>query len=715
MPYELALGHLLKRVLRGEPALAVEGRPQDGEAPQRVSLLGLSDDDRRQFRRLPIPEPSGGRAATGSVDLTAIRLPELVRADPRWTMASGGSYSYVELGALDAVACQRLLAPVMSQLALILRLRAGEGPKKERGRVDRLKRCRNAHRALGFDARLIEPLLDADLAAEEVIAARSALIQSWAATPDDIGERAIALLCAELAGAYYGKARKDGRIEAARVLTQTTTPLLEATLGEWATLVDYLGEELADADAAPVEVPDVALPPEAPPPVAERIAALRDWWEMYDARHAAQKAGDPSLWGLVPSRWDYGLEGDDRRGAAESLARRALPDQLAASIDSLWGWQVLDRYPQTLVRQPRPLGTFAEILLPAATFWDELALTAWSLCFGPYARHSLDELEEHQREVWRELAQLGAPVDESLYAELIEVGRGHSWLFEPQGLGISISISFDEETGDLDISEPERGGGGGHPGAPNVFVALRDVISRHRRRWIDSSLDAMLEALWRRDLETAAASYWQRYRGRGKPPTLKQALPDIGAAAKRWFGSDHGELARLLRLDGPVTESPTRSPRLIPDDLPSLQAEVAEELARRGTATEDVRRRAWDLRRIASISGQVLVAWQAAGEAPPRSSVMPTAYKTVVDEVFKCALDTAYDYVLRATGEALARRGHPAAADLIGEQEALPSASEHHPKASGPAEVLLEGDELVAAVGESPLPRCLASVLRSSR
>ena len=111
--------------------------------------------------------------------------------------------------------------------------------------------------------------------------------------------RTIALLCAQLVQAYYSKARKDGTVQAARVITTTTKPLLDATLHDWASLISYLGEDLATADAQPVAIPETVLPPTPPEPIAKRLGVLRDWWQFYDSTHAAQRPGQKNLGDLV--------------------------------------------------------------------------------------------------------------------------------------------------------------------------------------------------------------------------------------------------------------------------------------------------------------------------------------------------------------------------------------------------------------------------------
>jgi hypothetical protein len=661
---EAALGRLLASVLGGEQAVQLFPGSQGPEGACRMEFLRLSDADRAIFAtRLSLPEPDARHVPAGGLDLAAIRLSELVRAEPCWTMSVAGFRNYVEFTTLDAVICQQFLAPLLGDLAYIFRLRAGDGPKTAKGRADRLAHCRQAHQALRLPTDPLQTLLDPGLSAEQVSAARSALVTGWGTYPEDIGERAMALICGQLALAYYSKARKDGTVEAARVLTANVAPLVRSTLGDWSALVDYLGESQAAADRTPVATPKVTLPTGPPPEVAERLSALRDWWDMYDARHAEQRAGMPPLTDLVPSRWGYGVPDEDVSSRSGGLDHRALTPDLLSRIEVLWGWQVLVRQPDVLVQEPRPLGAMAELVQPPASFWDELSLAAWFLCFGSYSRHTLDQLEEFQHDTRDALAELGAPVDPGIYSELLAFAEHHPFLIEPAdyAIGISFEIDLDDAgapTVSSHMTKPER------RWHPEVFEALRDITTRHRRAWLSQYLDGYLDQCWRRDLTSAAEAYWKRYRGRGKAPTVKQALSDVARPAQRWFGADHGALARVLALDGPITESPVRSPRTLPDDLSVLQHEVAEKLLTTAKPRDDGRDRRWDVERFAQQAATVLVAWQATGSAPPRSSVLGSGFRVVIDQTFGCDLDDAYRLLLTATHDALERRGHPAAATI---------------------------------------------------
>jgi hypothetical protein len=114
---------------------------------------------------------------------------------------------------------------------------------------------------------------------------------------------------------------------------------------------------------------------------------------------------------------------------------------------------------------------------------------------------------------------------------------------------------------------------------------------------------------------------------------------------------------------------------------------------------------------------------------------VPASFKPIAEQIFECDLDTAYGYLLEATSSALANRGHPAAAALRHQPPTTPLSHESvDDLASGdwsagtatglsrastaPAatvELLLEGHEIVDAVGESHYQTALLRACGASR
>jgi hypothetical protein len=282
------------------------------------------------------------------------------------------------------------------------------------------------------------------------------------------------------------------------------------------------------------------------------------------------------------------------------------------------------------------------------------------LCFGNWG-YPLDRMQERHTKLHRELDRLNAPVDVAVYRELCDAGRGHDWLFERQGLIMTLAISLEDGVPTVSTADD-------HPLAPEAaatFLTLRGILDGHRRRWLDVHLDPMLDSMWRADLTNAARAYWKRFRGKGSPPTVKQALPDVLDEAQRWLNGDFGALARLTGLQGPITQSPTVTSRHLPSDLSGVRRDVATILR---TAVHDGSREpreiAYRVDEVATHVDEILAYWQAVGAAPPRAAVFGSAYGLIFDEFFGCDLEHGYDLLLEATRETLARSGHPAAADL---------------------------------------------------
>ncbi len=666
--FQAAIGRLLSRALNGE-RIVTWNATEPGQ-PVTVQLLGVPDRDRDALAYLSPPSVRGGGTTPNkSLDLRSVLLGWAVRNDATWIMNQVPGSVYSQLVNVDAMVCALVLAPVMGELAGILTLRAGEGGTTQKARSELLVRCREAHEALGLVPDHIDSLLDPGLERERVIEARRRLMDGWRQHPEDVGARALALLCVRLAQTYYRKARKDGTIERARVIGARSKPLLEATLREWPAFVAYLDEQLAPADAVPISIPATHLPDQPPEPVEERVATARDWWEAFHAHLTAHDPQAKSLVRLIPGGWDtddarneedVGSNGVSDRGRRGY--RDALPNDLVERIERLWGTAVLPRQPTTLITQTRPFSRFVQILQPAAQLWDELFVCCWNLSFENYSRHTLDELEAGQDRDRRELERLGAPVDPAMYRELLAVGRGHEWLFERPGMSISFSISV-SDTGKVNV-EHERDEVDRKVRVP-VFEALCEVITRQLRRWLDSQVDHFLHGKWLLDLTSAADAYWARYQGRGKAPTLKQALPDVLPAAERWFGADYGWLARSIGLEGPVTDSPEASDRQLPEGLDAIRHDVAEYMRRRARPRDmDERELAFRLQELAAKTDAILSYWQAVGSAPPRSAVLSSGFGWIAERVFDSDADAAYVHLLDAVREALHRRHHDAASEL---------------------------------------------------
>ena len=171
-------------------------------------------------QRLPPPPPDRRHPASESFSRWMTELPRLIRLDSRFARSLVSEmYSRVELTDGAVMLIVRVIEPIMNELCQVFRLRSGDGPGTLKGRKALLERSIQAHQTLGLDDSLVLPLLAPALDANGVISSRQALVESWAIHPDDLGARAMSLLCGLLAERYYAKARKDGRARRAQVVT----------------------------------------------------------------------------------------------------------------------------------------------------------------------------------------------------------------------------------------------------------------------------------------------------------------------------------------------------------------------------------------------------------------------------------------------------------------------------------------------------------------
>lgn len=711
--YSSIVGRVLTRILAGEPVIR-DGETIDCGLPS-IGIHGLSASEKAVLdAKLPPPPPKRNRPSGGDISRWAIELPWMVRTDPRSTHRSDTRFpSYVALVDGPTMMITTVIRPIMNDLAASLRIRTGHGPQTLNGRVKAIEQSVEAHRILGLDWRPMKRIVDPALAAESVIEARRMLVTGWMDHPQDLGERAMVLLCTRLAKRYYSKALRDGTAKRAKVITVTTQPRLSATLGTWESLVEYLGEKASNVDVNPYRMKKAKVPSSPPEEVVRRIDVAREWfYEVFDPAHACQEPGSPSLWGLVPAAHEADsvplrerlkthptgerpsdlpsdasdmdamslqsvpevpshdltpvpelTEMDEQavsHGAHDpGLWLTSLPWQTVDLIFELWGTTVLQRFPDVLVENLHPETSFAQLVRPAALVWESLALTCWYLCFGPYSRTTLDGLEDYVEPFLEELSELGSPVDRTVFRQLIEAGKGNDWLFDSGSLmTVAITVGVDGPEPALNRQDNKQ------MAREQLFRTLRDIVTHHRRTWLKQGLDTYLDARWKRDLNEASIAYQELEVGRGKPPTVRQAYPKLSKAAKAWFGGSVSRTAAVLQISGPVAQVEVQeSDRDLPGDMRLIRARVNEIL---GGRLDGQGRCYWPMRRRYELSRQVNVVlshWQASGELPSRPAF---GKNWLLKEIFHDDFEAGYLEYIEAIRQALEQIGHAAADAPLG-------------------------------------------------
>ena len=463
--------------------------------------------------------------------------------------------------------------------------------------------------------------------------------------PDDAGSRLRLRLARPLVETYYARARKDGTALQKRVVTAALRPALVGVWGGgWTDVVGYLGETVHAQEHVATAIPSVGF---APPPTADldavasetgttavdvaavaaavfgadalagadgpdRVDVLHRFWDAFDAAHARQRSGGPSLWGLVDSG-SLGPAPDDSGVYGHDLYRTRLPEDLVADVEALWGGHAWTRHPERTVTEWSPHARMAEALGPPLAFWEGVALTAWFVCEGPSSRTDLPGLPEyHAREI-AALADAGTPVDPAFLAAIEKAGR---LLGPPQEVWRD-ERTIPSESGLFTITT-RVGGGTRRDG----FERVRDLVAKGRRAWADRYLSDYLRTRRTSALEGAAERYHVAVNARGgKPPTLKQTARDAATATNLWLGGDLGAFYRLIREKSPVPiEDGRRVTR--PPDL--ALAHLYGELAALDTADgADV---SWTARRLLKPATEYVRWLEATGWAPGPDRVKEFEY-----------------------------------------------------------------------------------------
>ena len=714
--YDRVVAGLFDRVLRGKPIVDLE--PANRRTESDVVTLKISDDEREVVASVLEPKAQQARGSwyVPDADKPLIGMVEFARwaaSEPRFSIsAADAQRAAVRLDTPDAVAIWGALEPVMEMVYLPLKLRSGywlgdrrpEQMEKDWATVDA------TYEALAIDTGPLGVFKDgrrwASLSIEEVIAARQALLEAWESAPTDVGERAIIPLISSLVDRYYQKAR-DGKARRIRVMNKGLERALSGTFGgDWLAFVRYLGEEVhpaeqiatvveptslldsgrdraaraAEATGVPVEEIERMLAAywggQEDSPVEQRAQVMRNWWHAFDALHARQAPGMPSLWGLVGDRFeDTGQNFDDGRYTRRGY--RMLPPELNARIEELWGTAVLPRWPEALVSEPYPHASFAETLGAGIAFWHEVALTCWFICEGPYSRTDIGDMPSYYDRQIKALEEFN-PIDHAMFADLRE---GEKRLTERPasegdttehdvggGLGISVTISMG-------------------PTKKNGFEHLRDVVTRYRRAWADEHLARYLRGRWERDLRAVGDRYHRHVADKGKPPTPKQFAKLAEQAANHWFGGDLAHVASSLGLAAP---DPQHRRRLLPADRAAFVARVRNLLGgqRWEDSPEDMdrdeRERLLRLSELAEHAPAAVQVWEATGEKPPLKGASGARYR--LETAFGPDIEAGWEQFLDAVEQALRGPPSPPAVSALGQAAAgdgsLPSAV---PPAASPA------------------------------
>ena len=619
------VGRLALRSLSGEVPFYVESDDARATGrPATLHLRDLNDEERQVLGELFSIEKQQARGSWFSQAKIAGRLghlhfPHHLIEHGRFFHESVESDSYRSVSAEaspEALLAHTVLDPMFSSLYEPFILRSGrafppafdDSPKKAESSRER-RRTRWQEVSAFFTALDlgVEPELSvvrpgggwSRLRAAEQLSAKVALADAIRrgaehVGPASFGARYRAFRLIPLLRRYYAKAKKDGRVLRRRALTRE----YEATLsgffgGDWLALLNYLGEEPHPDEHIATALPETRLylgPSQEAAmklgaegvseeqlkliaaslfggetsPVERRISALTRYWQIFDSLHARQESGMEPLWGLVEEYPGFVLfrAEEDNSPHRKGMYQRTLPAELLDEIDDLWGSAMSSREPARIATEPFPHVRLAETFGPALRFWHGCALTAWFLCEGPSSRTDMVGLEDYHSRALAELEDLGAPVDRSMFPELV---AAEARLGEPQ--------TIYNETRKVEIEpglviETSMGHGSRREG----FENLRDIITRHRRAWAKKHLQDYLRERAENDVRESARLFYVKSAKRGgKPPTPKQFTRTAAVPTDRWFGGDVSALYRAFGERSPV--APVRV-RVVPEDVESFVARV---------------------------------------------------------------------------------------------------------------------------------------------
>ena len=595
------LDRLVLAALRGERIISTDGMLSLTDTEREVLVEQLSVE--RQQKRGAWYVPKLTNLIPGRIHLVHWwqKAPRyaLSLADSERLMANSRANAARQSNT-DLVVIWAALEPIFEDLALPLLLRSGRmaGQKtKEKQLTYWTQTIEPVYEALGVGMEAVGQFAPGtgwdELDAGGVLARRDALLQCWAQADLDTARRLRGHRIGRLVDRYYAKA-KNGRAARKRVVnSEDFKRTLTAYFGgDWLAFLSYLGEEpeageeittsLAETrltGTSSTRAAEVAaehgLPQEevermlaaywgqtgGGTPVEQRVRVLERLWHEFDAVHARQAPGMPSLFGLMGSGY---ISSSGPAGSSAGDAR-VFSAGVLADVQRLWGTKLSRRSPERLVTDPYWMAAAARTLGRAFDFWHYTAMNAWEMTEGGRAHNDLEGFEQHMRRPFARLANTGFPADARLFADLL---AANSKLGPVEQDWETVE---DDNEGFLAV-EMRVSRGTGRKG----FEILRNIITRHRRAWTEQNLTAYLEACWKGDLRLAGQAYNRHSADKGKPPTVKQFAAIAADAADHWFAGDLTGVYGALGLRSPLPSSTYT--RLLPVDSRAFTRRVKQEL-----------------------------------------------------------------------------------------------------------------------------------------
>ena len=594
---DLLVGRLLTTGLSGERVVELK---QDELYVNRVFILGLNEAERELIDDWFAVEKQQSRGLWTLPEKASLRVgfASLGWAYSRWGRFGTG-FAMEDRGSVklatttDAVFYWGILDDLFNSLCIPFELRgplAGELTREEQ--LEKWAEVDALHRSLGLD--VVEQLSVMrygggwhKLNSSEQLDAKLRLLEAMGKQANvHMGELYRAYRALPLITNYYKKAKKDGRVKRKQALTRALERILSAYWGgDWLSFLDYIGEAPHPDEQITTALPKIkplvsqserieeiaaeqGLPADVvksiaasywqetggASPVEQRAQCLERYWHTFDDLHARQVAGLKSLWGLVADNRHITLSRGDDQIFQPNLYLDLLPEGLLPEIKELWGATMNPKWPDRILTEPFPYKVMVETFGPALKFWEGCALTAWYLCEGPYSRTDMKGLAHYHRKETAALEQVGTPIDQQLFSDLIE---GEERLGPPEPIEKDKSTtSYGMFSVTVTMSGGTRRGG---------FEILRDVITRHRRAWAEKHMKEYLKARWEDEITQAGRAYNLLVQEReGRVPTLKQFARAAAPATNHWFGGNVCGLYSALREKCPA--EPKRI-QLMPADV----------------------------------------------------------------------------------------------------------------------------------------------------